>query len=174
MPNLEELIELRNKSIEETKGLLTLIESYLKYYSYIYYNYVINHQIEADTKQYVLYDCVYTFNASIVSLEPYDIKEDEYNKMFAEIIDKHNKGNISLIDIKRLLNLRKDPILAIPQFENHSAYYYVRKSYIDELVKADGLNIEYPNKENHPNTLQVTATLPKLELPKHKVLTIKD
>ena len=60
MPNLEELIELRNKSIEETKGLLNLIESYLKYYSYIYYNYVINHQIEADTKQYVLYDCVYT------------------------------------------------------------------------------------------------------------------
>ena len=31
MPNLEELIELRNKSIEETKGLLNLIESYLKY-----------------------------------------------------------------------------------------------------------------------------------------------
>ena len=50
MPNLEELIEMRNKSIEETKDLLNLIESHLKYYSYIYYNYVINPQIEADTK----------------------------------------------------------------------------------------------------------------------------
>jgi hypothetical protein len=66
MPNLEELIEMRNKSIEETKDLLNLIESHLKYYSYIYYNYVINPQIEADTKQYVLYDVAYSFNTNII------------------------------------------------------------------------------------------------------------
>lgn len=171
MPNLEELIEMRNKSIEETADLLKLIESYLKYYSYIYYNYVINREIEKDVKHHVIYDSIYNFYTNIISLEPYDIKEYEYNKMFAEIIDKYNKGNVSLIDIKSLLNLREDPILAISQFEDHSAYYYVRKSYIEELAKADGLSIEYPDKENHPNILQVTATLPKLELPKEKVLT---
>ena len=171
MPNLEELVKIRNESIEETEDLLKLIESYLKYYSYIYYNYVINREIEKDVKHHVLDDGIYGFHTNIISLEPYYIKEYENNKMFAEIIDKYNKGNISLIDIKNLLNLREDPILAIPQFEGRSAYYYVRKSYIEELVKADGLSIEYPDKENYPTFLQVTATLPKLELPKQKVLT---
>ena len=34
--NIKNLIEMRNKSIEETKDLLNLIESHLKYYRYIY------------------------------------------------------------------------------------------------------------------------------------------
>ena len=99
------------------------------------------------------------------------------DKTFKDFSDTNNPQGIIAVckkkqfDIKNLLNLREDPILAIPQFEGRSAYYYVRKSYIEELVKADGLSIEYPDKENYPTFLQVTATLPKLELPKQKVLT---
>lgn len=50
---------------------------------------------------------------------------------------------------------------------------YIKPSYIKELVEQDNFNFEV-DKSNGTTTYQVNAILPKLELPKHKVLTIKD
>ncbi len=50
---------------------------------------------------------------------------------------------------------------------------YIRPSYIKELAEQDNFNFEVDNS-NVITTYQINAALPKLELSKQKVLSIKD
>ena len=50
---------------------------------------------------------------------------------------------------------------------------YIKPSYIKELAEQDNFNFEV-DKSNGIITYQVNAVLPKLELSKQKVLSIKD
>ena len=172
MPNLEELIKIREEVIKKQEQVLEIIENKIKECSQLYYAEFINKVILLEAENSILSDLDFSFS------DEKKVFSDDYNGTFPQWCERVSNTTISSRILEHYINnayLNGNPIICVSSIKSSDKeeYMYIKPSYIKELAEQDNFNFEV-DKSNGITTYQLNATLPKLELPKHKVLTIKD
>ena len=178
MPNSEELIAMRNEAIKQQEWCLETIEKYIKENSITYYNDYINKSLSTDAKAHTLFDIAVTFNDVKDYIKHLSVS-NELLRWAKEITD----GKINPNLLFKYANLRDDQenqviaVRALDCDEENPHYTFIRPSYIKELAEKDNLVFEvadYDGVDNEEKVYTVSATVPKIDLDKQKVLSIKD
>lgn len=173
MPNLEELIKIREETIKKQEQVLETIENKIKECSQLYYAEFINKVILLEAENNILSDIDFSFSDEKKALS------DDYYGTFPQWCERISNTTISSRILEHYINnayLNGNPIICVSSIKSSSdeeEYMYIKPSYIKELAEQDNFNFEV-DKSNGITTYQINAVLPKLELSKQKVLSIKD
>ena len=164
MPNLEELIKIREEAIKEVSEEIEKVEEFLKKGATELYVEVITPDIENSANNNLFTDLGITIDYAN------DIHYSElYEKLFNQL-ESLNLNRIKLDNSMQFLKNSRDPILYFMKEEDE--YIFYRKSYLQEIVEKDGYAFE-PSKEDKMYT--ISASLPTLERDEYgKVLIKKD
>ena len=171
MSNLEELIKIREETIKKQEQVLEIIENKIKECSQLYYAEFINKVILLEAENNILSDIDFSFS------DEKKVFSDDYYGAFPQWCERVSNTTIPSRILKHYINnayLNGNPIICVSSIKSSSSdeeeYMYIRPSYIKELAEQDNFNFAV-DKSNGITTYQVNASLPKLELPKQKVLT---
>ena len=177
MPNLEELIKIREEAIKEYQKQFeietTRIEKFIRESSARYYTeYVISYLTKKANERLTLNMDLFTIQdcGKIVEKDNDELTTELFNKIpFNNTFSILNSDNYF-----DHINIENDPIYYFTG-KNESDKWFLRLSYIEAFAK----NYNYSFEKIEPEGVfdvgfEVIASLPKLELPKHKVLSIKD
>ena len=172
MPNLEELIKIREEAIKKQEQVLEIIENKIKECSQLYYAEFINKVILLKAENSILSDLYFSFS------DEKKVFSDDYNGTFPQWCERVSNTTIPSKILEHYINntyLNGNPIICVSSINSsdEEVYMYIRPSYIKELAEQDNFNFEVDNS-NVITTYQINAALPKLELSKQKVLSIKD
>ena len=164
MPNLEELIKVREKAIKEVSKEIEAVENFLKKGATELYVEVITPDIENSANNNLFTDIGITIDYAN------DLTNTElYENLFNQL-GSLNLNKIKLINCMHFLGNINDPILYFVKEEDE--YIFYRKSYIQEIVEKDGYVFEDSNEDK---MFTISAPLPTLERDKYgKVLIKKD
>ena len=178
MPNLEELIAIRNESIKQQDQYLEEIEKYIKEFSITYYQEYINKNLSKNAKTDPMSDLAITFtDEKMISSQYYN-----HGSAFFDWAMKVTDNNINHRVLWKYVNLEKDAvnrIIAVQATESNEEkeeFLFIRPSYIKELAEQDNLVFEETELKDTGFTevYTVSATIPKIDLDKHKVLIKKN
>lgn len=172
MSNLEELIKIREEAIKKQETVLEIIENKIKECSQLYYAEFINKVILLEAENNILSDIDFSFS------DERKVFTDDYYGTFPQWCERVSNTTISSKILEHYINnayLNGDSIVCVSSIKSsdEEEYMYIKPSYIKELAEQDNFNFEV-DKSNGIITYQVNAVLPKLELSKQKVLSIKD
>ena len=164
MPNLEELIEIREEAIKEVSEEIEKVEEFLKKGATELYVEVITPDIENSANNHLFTDIGITIDYEN------DIPDSElYEKLFNQL-ESLNLNRIKIDNSMQFLKNSNDPILYFLQEEDK--YIFYRKSYLQEIVDKDGYKFEDSNEDK---MFTISAPLPTLERDAYgKVLIKKD
>lgn len=161
MPDLESLIAVREKSIEQTITFLNDIETALKNQSAFFYSHmekILSEQARKNVLDANLYE---TFSNELEGIAFEEVLLSWINSFST------NTSAITRRNYTDLLNIKADPIIAIYDgYEDTKAnYLFIRPSYVQELAVADHLQFTVVEDEGIIN-YEISANLPVLEVPK--------
>lgn len=177
MPNLEELIKIREEAIKEYQKQFeietAIVEKYIRESSARYYaEYIISYLTKKANIRLAL-------NMDLFTIQDCGkIVENDNDELITELFNKIPFNNTFRIlnsdNYFDHINIEKDPIYCFTG-KNETDKWFLRLSYIEAFAKNDNYSFEKIEPEGvFDVAFEVGASLPKLELPKHKVLTIKD
>ena len=163
MPNLEDLIKIREEAIKEVSEEIEKVEEFLKKGATELYVEVITPDIENSANNHLFTDLGITIDYTN------DLPNAElYKKLFNQL-ESLNLNRIKLDNSMYFLGNSNDPIL---YFIKEDEYIFYRKSYLQEIVEKDGYKFEDSNEDK---MFTISAPLPTLERDEYgKVLSIKD
>ena len=177
MPNLEELIKIREEAIKEYQKQFeietAIVEKYIRESSARYYaEYIISYLTKKANIRLALNMDLFTIQ------DRGKIVENDNDELITELFNKIPFNNTFRIlnsdNYFDHINIEKDPIYCFTG-KNVTDKWFLRLSYIEAFAKNDNYSFEKIEPEGvFDVAFEVGASLPKLELPKHKVLTIKD
>ena len=163
MPNLEELIKIREKAIEEVSKEIEKVEEFLRKGATELYVEVITPDIENSANNHLFTDIGITIDYEN------DISDAKLYENFYNKLESLNLKRIKHDNSMQFLKNSRDPIL---YFLKEEEYIFYRKSYLQEIVEKDGYKFEDSNEDK---MFTISATLPTLERDKYgKVLIKKD
>ena len=163
MPNLEELIKIREKAIEEVSKEIEKVEEFLRKGATELYVEVITPDIENSVNNHLFTDIGITIDYEN------DITDAKLYEKFYNKLESLNLKRIKHDNSMQFLKNSRDPIL---YFLKEEEYIFYRKSYLQEIVEKDGYKFEDSNEDK---MFTISATLPTLERDKYgKVLIKKD
>ena len=164
MPNLEELIKIREKAIEEVSKEIEKVEEFLRKGATELYVEVITPDIENSVNNHLFTDIGITIDYAN------DITDAKIYEKFYNKLESLNLKRIKHDNSMQFLKNSNDPILYFLKEEDE--YIFYRKSYLQEIVEKDGYKFEDSNEDK---MFTISATLPTLERDKYgKVLIKKD
>ena len=177
MPNLEELIKIREEAIKEYQKQFeietAIVEKYIRESSARYYTeYVISYFTKKVNERLAL-------NMDFLTIQDCGkIVENDNDELITELFNKIPFNNtFSILNSDNYfdhVNIENDSIYCFTG-KNESDKWFLRLSYIESFAKNDNYSFERIEPEGvFDAAFEVRTSLPKLELPKHKVLTIKD
>lgn len=177
MPNKEELIKIREEAIKEYQKQFeietAIVEKYIRESSARYYaEYIISYLTKKANIRLAL-------NMDLFTIQDCGkIVENDNDELITELFNKIPFNNTFRIlnsdNYFDHINIEKDPIYCFTG-KNETDKWFLRLSYIEAFAKNDNYSFEKIEPEGvFDVAFEVGASLPKLELPKHKVLTIKD
>ena len=180
MPNLEELIKIREEAIKKQEQVLEVIEKYIKEFSITYYQEYINKNLSIDAKKHPMSDLTIAFDDEKIIRGDSFIQGKAFFNWARELTD-NNIDNDVLFEYVRLEDDEDNNIIAVQAIdanEENENFLFIRPSYIKELAEQDNLVFEitepYYNDGFTTRIYTVSAMIPKLELDKHKVLMKKN
>ena len=163
MPNLEELIKIREKAIEEVSKEIEKVEEFLRKGATELYVEVITPDIENSANNHLFTDLGITIDYAN------EISSTKLNEKFSKSLEALELNKINTGNYGDFLRNLADAIL---YFLKEDEYIFYRKSYLQEIVEKDGYKFEDTSEEK---MYTISATLPNLERDEYgKVLTIKD
>ena len=163
MPNLEELIKIREKAIEEVSKEIEKVEEFLRKGATELYVEVITPDIENSANNHLFTDLGITIDYAN------EISSTKLNEKFSKSLEALELNKINTGNYGDFLRNLADAIL---YFLKEDEYIFYRKSYLQEIVEKDGYKFEDTSEEK---MYTISATLPNLERDDYgKVLTIKD
>ena len=164
MPNLEELIKIREEAIKEVSEEIEKVEEFLKKGATELYVEVITPDIENSANNHLFTDIGITIDYGK------NIPGYEFNKKLFNQLESLNLNRIKIDNYLQFLKNSRDLILCFVQEEDK--YIFYRQSYLQEIVEKDGYEFEDSNKDK---MFTISAPLPTLTKDAYgKVLTIKD
>ena len=163
MPNLEELIEIREEAIKEVSEEIEKVEEFLKKGATELYVEVITPDIENSANNHLFTDIGITIDYAN------DISDAKLYEKFYNKLESLNLKRIKHDNSMQFLKNSRDPIL---YFLKEEEYIFYRKSYLQEIVEKDGYKFEDSNEDK---MFTISAPLPTLERDAYgKVLIKKD
>ena len=163
MPNLEELIKIREKAIEEVSKEIEKVEEFLRKGATELYVEVITSDIENSANNHLFTDIGITIDYAN------DISDAKLYEKFYNKLESLNLKRIKHDNSMQFLKNSRDPIL---YFLKEEEYIFYRKSYLQEIVEKDGYEFEDSNKDK---MFTISAPLPTLTKDAYgKVLIRKD
>ena len=164
MPNLEELIEIREEAIKEVSEEIEKVEEFLKKGATELYVEVITPDIESSANNHLFTDI------GITTDYENDIPDSElYEKLFNQL-ESLNLNRIKIDNSMQFLKNSNDPILYFLKEEDE--YIFYRKSYLQEIVEKDGYAFDDSDEDK---MFTISALLPTLERDEYgKVLIRKN
>ncbi len=164
MPNLEELIKIREEAIKEVSEEIEKVEEFLKKGATELYVEVITPDIESSANNHLFTDIGITIDYTN------EISSTKLNEKFSKSLEALELNKINTGNYGDFLRNLADPILYFLKEEDE--YIFYRKSYLQEIVEKDGYKFEDTNEEK---MYTISATLPTLERDEYgKVLIKKD
>ena len=164
MPNLEELIKIREEAIKELSEEIEKVEEFLKKGATELYVEVITPDIESSANNHLFTDIGITIDYTN------EISSTKLNEKFSKSLEALELNKINTGNYGDFLRNLADPILYFLKEEDE--YIFYRKSYLQEIVEKDGYKFEDTNEEK---MYTISATLPTLERDEYgKVLIKKD
>ena len=164
MPNLEELIKIREEAIKEVSEEIEKVEEFLKKGATELYVEVITPDIESSANNHLFTDIGITIDYGK------NIPGYEFNKKLFNQLESLNLNRIKIDNYLQFLKNSRDLILCFLQEEDK--YIFYRKSYLQEIVDKDGYKFEDSNEDK---MFTISAPLPTLERDAYgKVLIKKD
>ena len=163
MPNLEDLIKIREEAIKEVSEEIEKVEEFLKKGATELYVEVITPDIESSANNHLFTDIGITIDYEN------DIPDFKlYKKLFNQL-ESLNLNRIKINNSMQFLKNSRDPIL---YFLKEEEYIFYRQSYLQEIVEKDGYEFEDSNKDK---MFTISAPLPTLTKDAYgKVLIRKD
>ena len=174
MPNLEELIKIREKAIEEVSKEIEKVEEFLRNGATELYVEVITSDIENSANNHLFTDIGITIDYEN------DISDAKLYEKFYNKLESLNLKRIKHDNSMQFLKNSRDPIL---YFLKEEEYIFYRQSYLQEIVEKDGYEFEDSNKDkmftiedsNKDKMFTISAPLPTLTKDAYgKVLIRKD
>ena len=163
MPNLEELIKIREKAIEEVSKEIEKVEEFLRKGATELYVEVITSDIENSANNHLFTDIGITIDYAN------DISDAKLYEKFYNKLESLNLKRIKHDNSMQFLKNSRDPILC---FLKKEEYIFYRKSYLQEIVEKDGYEFEDSNKDK---MFTISVPLPTLTKDAYgKVLIRKD
>lgn len=163
MPNLEELIKIREKAIEEVSKEIEKVEEFLRKGATELYVEVITPDIENSANNHLFTDLGITIDYAN------EISSTKLNEKFSKSLEALELNKINTGNYGDFLRNLADAIL---YFLKEDEYIFYRKSYLQEIVEKDGYKFEDTSEEK---MYTISATLPNLERDEYgKVLIKKD
>ena len=163
MPNLEDLIKIREEAIKEVSEEIEKVEEFLRKGATELYVEVITPDIENSANNHLFTDIGITIDYEN------DISDAKLYEKFYNKLESLNLKRIKHDNSMQFLKNSRDPIL---YFLKEEEYIFYRKSYLQEIVEKDGYKFEDSNEDK---MFTISATLPTLERDKYgKVLIKKD
>ena len=164
MPNLEDLIKIREEAIKEVSEEIEKVEEFLKKGATELYVEVITPDIESSANNHLFTDIGITIDYTN------EISSTKLNEKFSKSLEALELNKINTGNYGDFLRNLADPILYFLKEEDE--YIFYRKSYLQEIVEKDGYKFEDTNEEK---MYTISATLPTLERDEYgKVLIKKD
>ncbi len=164
MPNLEDLIKIREEAIKEVSEEIEKVEEFLKKGATELYVEVITPDIESSANNHLFTDIGITIDYAN------EISSTKLNEKFSKSLEALELNKINTGNYGDFLRNLADPILYFLKEEDE--YIFYRKSYLQEIVEKDGYKFEDSNEDK---MYTISATLPTLERDEYgKVLTIKN
>ena len=164
MPNLEDLIKIREEAIKEVSEEIEKVEEFLKKGATELYVEVITPDIESSANNHLFTDIGITIDYAN------EISSTKLNEKFSKSLEALELNKINTGNYGDFLRNLADPILYFLKEEDE--YIFYRKSYLQEIVEKDGYKFEDTNEEK---MYTISATLPTLERDEYgKVLIKKD
>ncbi len=164
MPNLEELIKIREEAIKEVSEEIEKVEEFLKKGATELYVEVITPDIESSANNHLFTDIGITIDYGK------NIPGYEFNKKLFNQLESLNLNRIKIDNYLQFLKNSRDLILCFLQEEDK--YIFYRQSYLQEIVEKDGYEFEDSNEDK---MFTISAPLPTLERDAYgKVLIKKD
>ena len=164
MPNLEELIKIREEAIKEVSEEIEKVEEFLKKGATELYVEVITPDIENSANNHLFTDIGITIDYGK------NIPGYEFNKNLFNQLESLNLNRIKIDNYLKILKNSRDPILCFLQEEDK--YIFYRKSYLQEIVDKDGYKFEDLSEDK---IFTISAPLPTLERDEYgKVLIRKN
>ena len=164
MPNLEELIKIREEAIKEVSEEIEKVEEFLKKGATELYVEVITPDIESSANNHLFTDIGITIDYTN------EISSTKLNEKFSKSLEALELNKINTGNYGDFLRNLADPVLYFSKEEDE--YIFYRKSYLQEIVEKDGYKFEDTNEEK---MYTISATLPTLERDEYgKVLIKKD
>lgn len=174
MPNSEELIKIREQAIKEYQEQylkeVNKIEKFIMESSVEYYNECISPSLTDEANN--------ELNKDFCSIEEYgriiDDDKERITELFYKVPFNHTFAILNSYNYFDYIKIKNDPIYYFTRMASNEKWF-VRLSYIDTCAKKE----KYSYKKFKPEgvydvAFKIEQKLPKLELPKHKVLTIED
>ena len=163
MPNLEELIEIREEAIKEVSEEIEKVEEFLRKGATELYVEVITPDIENSANNHLFTDIGITIDYEN------DISDAKLYEKFYNKLESLNLKRIKHDNSMQFLKNSRDPIL---YFLKEEEYIFYRQSYLQEIVDKDGYKFEDSNEDK---MFTISAPLPTLERDAYgKVLIKKD
>ena len=164
MPNLEELIKIREEAIKEVSEEIEKVEEFLKKGATELYVEVITPDIESSANNHLFTDIGITIDYGK------NIPGYEFNKKLFNQLESLNLNRIKIDNYLQFLKNSRDLILCFLQEEDK--YIFYRQSYLQEIVEKEGYEFEDSNEDK---MFTISAPLPTLERDAYgKVLIKKD
>ena len=150
MPNLEELIKIREEAIKEVSEEIEKVEEFLKKGATELYVEVITPDIESSANNHLFTDIGITIDYEN------DISDAKLYEKFYNKLESLNLKRIKHDNSMQFLKNSRDPIL---YFLKEEKYIFYRQSYLQEIVEKDGYEFEDSNKDK---MFTISAPLPTL------------
>ena len=164
MPNLEELIKIREEAIKEVSEEIEKVEEFLKKGATELYVEVITPDIESSANNHLFTDIGITIDYGK------NIPGYEFNKKLFNQLESLNLNRIKIDNSMQFLKNSNDPILYFLKEEDE--YIFYRKSYLQEIVEKDGYAFDDSDEDK---MFTISALLPTLERDEYgKVLIRKN
>ena len=163
MPNLEDLIKIREEAIKEVSEEIEKVEEFLRKGATELYVEVITPDIENSANNHLFTDIGITIDYEN------DISDAKLYEKFYNKLESLNLKRIKHDNSMQFLKNSRDPIL---YFLKEEEYIFYRQSYLQEIVEKDGYEFEDSNKDK---MFTISAPLPTLTKDAYgKVLIRKD
>lgn len=164
MPNLEELIEIREEAIKEVSEEIEKVEEFLRKGATELYVEVITPDIENSANNHLFTDIGITIDYEN------DISDAKLYEKFYNKLESLNLKRIKHDNSMQFLKNSNDPILYFLKEEDE--YIFYRKSYLQEIVEKDGYAFDDSDEDK---MFTISALLPTLERDEYgKVLIRKN
>lgn len=165
MPNLEELIEIRNEKIKICLKDISTVENFLYKESIDYYDHNINPELTRQAWEYLDGDLAFVNECTHL--------KNNYDSLFKEV--QNNTQALGFLTEKNLGQYLPNPreIYKIKKEGSPDQYHYVRMSYLQDLAARDGFIINLEPSESEIIYLEVVGKVPHISIPDVPKINVK-